>query len=191
MSAESVRLLGLLAEPDRLRVVAALVLGARTLGQIREESGLDVRAAAGALARLESGDLVRESGGEYELLAGAFTDAVAAAAPELDDHGASDPTQAQVLRAFLSGGRITAMPSQAGKRQILLEHVVTVFEPGVRYPEREVNAMVRAFHDDHAMSAGRWSTPTCSAAPTASTGVRAAPSTSEGSPSTSSARCGN
>ncbi len=151
MSEESARLLGLIAEPDRLRVVAALALGATTLGEIRELAGLDLRTVAGAVARLESGDLVRESGGRYELLAEAFKEAAAAAAPEADDHGAGDPTEAQVLRAFLKGGRIVSIPSQQTKRQILLEHVVTVFEPGVRYPEREVNAMIRAFHDDYAL----------------------------------------
>jgi len=25
-----------------------------------------------------------------------------------------------------------------------------VFEPGVKYPERDVNAILRAWHDDHA-----------------------------------------
>ena len=31
------------------------------------------------------------------------------------------------------------------------DHIARVFEPGVRYPESEVNAFLRAFHPDYAM----------------------------------------
>jgi hypothetical protein len=32
---------------------------------------------------------------------------------------------------------------------IILERLALEFEPGVRYPEREVNRILRPFHDDH------------------------------------------
>lgn len=152
-SREAVRLLGLLAESDRLKVVASMVLGARTLKQVRAVTGLGVRAAGSAMSRLVAGELVRKDGAEYELLDGALKEAVAAAAPppDDDDHGVSDPSEASVLRTFLSNGRIVSIPAQLAKRRIVLEHVVTVFEIGQRYPEKEVDAMIRAFYDDHAM----------------------------------------
>ena len=53
----------------------------------------------------------------------------------------------KVLRAFLRDGRLVAIPSRAGKRRVLLEHVVCAFEPGVRFSEREVDAVLRAFHE--------------------------------------------
>ena len=40
------------------------------------------------------------------------------------------------------------MPRAGRKRQIVLEYVVTTFEPGVRYTEAEVNAVLRAFWTD-------------------------------------------
>jgi hypothetical protein len=55
-----------------------------------------------------------------------------------------------VLRAFLRDGRIVQLPAARGKRRVLLEHVVAVFEPGVRYAEREIDAILRAWYDDHA-----------------------------------------
>jgi len=58
----------------------------------------------------------------------------------------SDPES--VLRTFLSSGRLASMPRAGRKRQIVLEHLVTVFEPGVRYREAEVNAILRAFWPD-------------------------------------------
>jgi hypothetical protein len=33
---------------------------------------------------------------------------------------------------------------------VVLEHIAALFEPGVRYPEREVDAILRAWHPDHA-----------------------------------------
>jgi hypothetical protein len=33
---------------------------------------------------------------------------------------------------------------------VVLEHIVLAFEPGVRYPEKEVNAVLRAWNDDYA-----------------------------------------
>ena len=58
----------------------------------------------------------------------------------------------RVLRAFVGpDGRLLSMPARHRKRLVVLDHVARVFEPGVRYPETEVNAMVRAFHDDVAM----------------------------------------
>lgn len=32
----------------------------------------------------------------------------------------------------------------------MLDHHVQMFEPGVRYTEKDVNTALRAFHDDHA-----------------------------------------
>jgi len=53
-----------------------------------------------------------------------------------------------VLRTFVPSGRLVSMPRAGRKRRIVLEHLVTVFEPGVRYPEAEVNTILRAFWPD-------------------------------------------
>jgi hypothetical protein len=45
-------------------------------------------------------------------------------------------------------GRLTSIPAQRSKRLIVLDHLVRVFEPGVRYPEREVNALLAVWHPD-------------------------------------------
>lgn len=141
----------MLAEPARLRVVAALALGATTPAAVAKATGLDPRDVVAALRRLESGGLVGDAAdGGLRLHEERFTEAARALAPERPAEPAADPATAAVLRAFVRDGRITAFPGVRGKRRLLLEHVATVFEPGVRYPEREVNAMLRAWHDDHA-----------------------------------------
>jgi hypothetical protein len=63
--------------------------------------------------------------------------------------GASgDPRADAVLRAFLHDGRLVAIPAAAGKRTVVLNYVVQLFEPGQRYPEKAVNAILRAVHPD-------------------------------------------
>lgn len=58
----------------------------------------------------------------------------------------------RVLRAFLrTDGRLTHLPAKRSKRLVVLDHLARLFEIGVRYPEREVNALLRVFHDDYAM----------------------------------------
>ncbi|MGI5145454.1 DUF2087 domain-containing protein [Plantactinospora sp. CA-294935] len=146
-------LIGLLAEPDRLAAFAAVVLGAGEVAEVAERTGLPARTVHAALRRLESGGLVETVDGRAVALVGAFKEAVRAHPPasaEPDAELDPDRATATVLRAFLRDGRISQMPAAHGKRRLLLEHVVTTFEPGVRYSEREVNALLRAWHDDYA-----------------------------------------
>jgi len=152
MADTSRQLVGLLAEPGRLRVVAALALGARSLTEVVRATGLDPRAAAAALRRLESGGLVSSMDGELRLDESRFAAAARAEAPprQVEDHGVTDPATAAVLRSFLRDGRLVQIPAAHGKRRTVLQHIAAVFEPGVRYPERQVNAMLRAWYPDYA-----------------------------------------
>lgn len=145
-------LCGLVAEPERLATFAAVVLGARTPEQVVEATGLPVRRVAAALRRLEQGGLVGVSGDGLVADGSAFKRAARAAAPDPEQGPAldTDPDRAAVLRNFLHDGRLTRMPAARGKRRVVLEHIVAAFEPGVKYPEREVDAVLRAWHEDHA-----------------------------------------
>src|SRR5438874_6209453 len=79
-SGDAAGLLGLLADERRLKVVAALVLGAETRAEVAERAGLPARAVGQALARLAKGELVEEVDGRYRLLSARFRDAGRAAA---------------------------------------------------------------------------------------------------------------
>lgn len=150
---EAVALVGLLAEEERLRVVAALALGASTVEEVAERAGLAPRPAWSVLRRLSRGGLVeRTPEGGWRLRPDRLKQVARAAAPAAadDDHGASDPRAAAVLRAFLRDGRLVSIPAVRSKRVVVLDHIAMVFEIGVRYPEREVDALLRAFHADHA-----------------------------------------
>jgi len=56
----------------------------------------------------------------------------------------------QRLRVFLGHNTITVMPARQSRRRLLLDVIAQAFEPGVRYPERDVNVFLSAIHADHA-----------------------------------------
>jgi hypothetical protein len=64
--------------------------------------------------------------------------------------GAANEDEEAVLRTFFRDGRLTEIPAKESKRRIVLERIALEFEPGVRYGEKEVNAVVGRFHADHA-----------------------------------------
>jgi hypothetical protein len=143
-------IVGLLADPVRLRVVAALALGAGTIEAVAEATGLSLKDVALAARRLSRAGLVHRDGHTLALRTERFGEAARAAAenapppPRMSD----DPAEDAVLRTFLRDGRLVSIPAQRSKRRVVLEHLVHVFEPGVRYPEREVNALLAAWHPD-------------------------------------------
>ena len=147
-------LIGLLADEDRRRVFAALVLGATDATEIRRVSGLDARAAGRALQRLvDAGLVVRGDDGAHHLLGEAFAitaRAAAAEAPRPTEHADEPEDVARVLRAFVRDGRLTSIPAVHSKRLVVLDWLVQRFEPGRRYSEEMVNLIIAQVHPDTA-----------------------------------------
>jgi hypothetical protein len=151
-ASEALDAFGLLAEASRLRAAAALVLGAHSTDDVVAASGLSARDALEALSRLEAGGLVRRDGAGWVFDVRRLSDLARAARPKPapDDLGDVPADTAAVLRRFLRDGRLLSIPAQRSRRIVVLDHVAMAFEIGVRYPERDVNAILRAFHDDWA-----------------------------------------
>ena len=79
---------------------------------------------------------------------GAAARAAAEAAPPPEPLSA-DPAEDAVLSAFVRDGRLVVDPGAARQAaSSSSQHLVRVFEPGVRYPEREVNALLAVWHPD-------------------------------------------
>ena len=134
-------------------VFAALVLGDRDVEQIRESTGMERRDILRALSRLVDGELVVASRDHaYFVVEEAFATAAREAAPprDTDDFDDAPEAAARVLRSFVRDGRLLSIPTQHGKRLVILDRLAQEFEPGERYSEREVNAILRAWHDDTA-----------------------------------------
>ena len=143
------KLVGLLADEDRLRVFAAVALGARKVDEIAERSGLDATEVQAALPRLVGAGLVTQADGFQVSL-----DALRAAAlvrPERD-RGAADatPDEQRVLRNFVIDGRLVRLPARQAQMRVVLGYVARRFDESRSYQEVEVNELLRDFHDDTA-----------------------------------------
>lgn len=145
-------LLRLLAEPDRLRVCAALVLGAANRQEVVEATGLTERHVDKALARLLAGGLVVRAEGGLRLVTEHLEQATRSSShprPPGDEPAADlSPDAARVFRSFVRNGRLTSIPASRSKRLVLLDWLAQRFDPGRRYPEREVNRILGAVHPD-------------------------------------------
>lgn len=57
----------------------------------------------------------------------------------------------KVLQNFLvDGERLKEIPASRKKRDVILRWLAGKFEPGVRYPEAQVNEIIKRHHDDYA-----------------------------------------
>jgi len=91
--------------------------------------------------RLENGALEKMA---RQLLA---KDTLSSAAAGVD----MDAYDHKVIANFTtSDGRIKAFPAQRKKLEAILRYALRVFEPGVRYSEKQVNQMLGQYNDDTA-----------------------------------------
>ena len=152
---DAVTLARALAEPGRRQVVAALVLGAHHLDEVRRMTALDARTLTTAVAALDKAGLVvhHRDSGDLHLVEAAFSAAARSTAgtatAETLPEGV-DADAAKVLRAFVKDGRITQIPMQRAKRLVLLDLLAQEFEPGLRYREPQVNLILGKWHADTA-----------------------------------------
>ena len=57
----------------------------------------------------------------------------------------------RVLSNFMSAdGRLHTIPTKHSKLMVVLDHIAQSFEPGEKYPERQVNEVLTGFHPDYA-----------------------------------------
>jgi hypothetical protein len=141
-------------DPGRLAVLGLLAAADRTLYDLIAATGQRSRVILGVLGTLRQAGLVHEDGGAYRLDHHALRGIAAQLthAPEPDErvlYGMTDDEQA-VLGRFFRGSRLTEIPVARSKRRIILERLALEFEPGVYYPEAEVNDLLASFHADYA-----------------------------------------
>ena len=143
-----------------LKVVAQLADGPSTQEQVAAATGLPPRFVGHVLSALGELDLVvphaEPSGYVYHLQAErlrSLPDALlqmAEPSVEPAPAPARDDLEARTMRDFMEGGRLKSIPTQDKKRQVILRYLASLFKPGRRYPEREVNAILQDVYPDAA-----------------------------------------
>ena len=61
-----------------------------------------------------------------------------------------DAWERKVLNTFLDGEQLKAIPVSRKKRQVILEWLVNKFEKGIKYSEKDINAIIARYHPDYA-----------------------------------------
>ena len=138
----------------RLAVLGLLAIGPHTTDELAAATGQRPRQVLGVVGTLVTAGLVIDRDGHYVLdpeqlrmLAEELP-----AAPEADQrllYGMTEDERS-VLTRFFRGTRLQEIPTARAKRRIVLERLALEFEPGVYYPEPEVNEMLTTFHQDYA-----------------------------------------
>ncbi len=144
-----------LADPERVAIAGLLARGDRTADALAEELGLEPRHVMAQLGKLTAAGVVAigDDRRTYRLDADTLRQAAEIVGPPREAGlalGAATDDEEHVLKTFFRNGRLTEIPMKQSKRRIVLERVALEFDPGRRYDEKEVNAIVGAFFNDHA-----------------------------------------
>jgi hypothetical protein len=149
---DATALVGLLADGDRRRVVAAIELGARRLDQIVTATSLDNTRVAKALGKLVESGLVGQGVDGLSVAADVFQAASRQAnirPPSTEFDEVPDEAR-KVLRSFVVDGRLQSIPVAPAKRTVILDWLAQSFEPGRKYTEKMVNLILGQRHADTA-----------------------------------------
>jgi DNA-binding transcriptional ArsR family regulator len=114
---------------------------AHHLGKLRELELVHARRQGAAAVYSLKGDVLRRM--NRELLATGNLNA-------LDDDAAPRSRERSVLSNFLDGERLKQVPVTFSKRLVVLQWLADKFEPGLRYPEADVNEIIKRHHPDYA-----------------------------------------
>lgn len=153
------RFLKAVADETRLKLLGLLADQERSVGELAELLDLKEPTVSHHLAKLRELNLVtmRAEGTAhfYRLNAAALhqlkrdlfsPEQIASLAGTV----ASVPWEQKVLASYLVDGQLTKIPDTRKKRDVILRWLAQHFEHGVRYPEAQVNAIIKRFHPDTA-----------------------------------------
>lgn len=160
-----VRLFKGLADPTRLRMLAAMVDRPRCGQDLAAEVGVSPATVSHHLRLLGEAGLVTETRQPpysfFQLDLAALQNAVKAVSTpkrvrELATSAPVDPDTRDVLRAFFDGPRLRALPAQRRKKEIVLEEVLRRLPRRREYREPELNRFIEAMHPDFCTIRREW-----------------------------------
>ncbi len=149
-----------LADENRLKIIGVLAQQPRSVEEIAAQIGLSMSTTSHHLAQLSKAGLVSARTDGHYYMYSLHTETLKDLSQrllhddtirQLSQPASEDAYDKKVLSSFLSAnGRIKSFPAQDKKLQVILRHVVQVFEPGKRYSEKQVNEQLAQFNEDTA-----------------------------------------
>jgi hypothetical protein len=155
---QSIAIMKALADKSRLAIVNSLLERSQYVEEIARRHGLAPSTVSFHLSKLEKSGLVSSHKEQYYVVFQANEEIfdttlreIVSAHPvgrEIQD-GRMEQYRQKVLDSFFRHGRLEKLPAQHKKRLIVLEQFAGRFEPGRRYDEQEVTALIRPLFDDY------------------------------------------
>ena len=151
-----------LADATRLKIVGLLAQGEYSVEQLAEILGVRSSTVSHHLTKLSKSGLVSARSESYYNIYRLETqvleemskkilarDIIPAVTADMD----MDAYDRKVINTFCNpDGSIRQFPAQSNKKfEAILRHVVKGFEPGVRYPEKQVNEILLRYNVDTAI----------------------------------------
>jgi len=145
-----------LGHPVRLLIVNLIKNRPRHVEELAVILRLSPATVSHHLSLLSGAGLLRSEKDQYyqtyslsgDLMGRTLGELMTMSQPGLAARVEEDAYRQKVLATFVHQGRLTGIPAQQKKRQIILERLVQEFEPDRTYTEREVNQILVDFHDD-------------------------------------------
>lgn len=143
-----------MSNPDRLRIIGLLSQEHATRAEIAQRLNLSVKDSLTHLGFLEFVGAVTQTDGIFTLnndkLAMLAQEKLAEARPSYIPADDVDEKSKKMLKVYLNAdGSIKQIPA-APKLQVILNYLVQFFEFNTDYTEKEVNTILRRFHEDTA-----------------------------------------
>lgn len=142
--------LRLALDPIRLAVLGRSAEGPVDTSAMAEALDVSVKKVQEAVGSLRGAGLLDEDLRLHRNALRAIAEALPQFEPAAVTEGPWTAEEVQILGRFFEGSRLKDIPASAAKRRVVLERLVQEFEPGVRYPERDVNLTLQLFHHDYA-----------------------------------------
>ena len=149
-----------LADPNRLKIVGLLAQKDLSVEQIADMLSISPSTASHHLSRLSKAGLVSARAESYyniyqlnaSKLDSLSKDLLAPKQlPTIVSEVDMDAYDQKVVKNFTNpDGSLKAIPGQLKKMRAILLYILSEFEEGVRYPEKEVNQILERYHEDYA-----------------------------------------
>jgi biotin operon repressor len=159
-NAELVELFKALADANRLKIIGLLAQKPYSVEELAALLNLKASTVSHHLSKLSKAGLVSAKAEGYysvyhlnEQALQATTQRIFSAeqAAEAIEDVDLDAYDRKVLADYSTpDGRLKTIPAQRKKLDAVLRYIVKSFEPGLRYPEKEVNDILARFHPDTA-----------------------------------------
>jgi hypothetical protein len=142
---DSRRIIGLLTDEERFRVLAAVSLGAGTLEKITSMTGRDNPTVMKVLIKLEEAGLITKTDAGY-----VFNAAVMHALNRSVSQTLPKKTALTGIDRFFKNSQLITYPKDNEDKMAVLGHIIKSFETGREYAEKAVNEKLKEVNPDYA-----------------------------------------